>query len=287
MIMMQIFLKNVSFWYGDSDKPVLKDINLKIDKGEFVLITGPSGCGKTTLCRILNGLIPNFYSGKLIGEINILGYDVRKTPTYVLAKNVGMVFQNPENQLFLSSVERELAFGLENLGMHPNEIRKKIYFISEIMGLESILEKAPYELSGGQQQKVAIASMLVMEPKILILDEPTSNLDPISTLNLIKLISDLNRKLDITIIVVEHRLELISPIVSRVILMKDGKIVLDGDPRKIFVEKKAETLGIGIPKVVEIYKELCKENIRLSRVPLSPKELVDEIRRIVYERKDN
>lgn len=279
--MMQIFLKNVSFCYGDSNKPVLKNINLKINKGEFILITGPSGCGKTTLCRILNGLIPNFYSGKLTGEINILGYDVRKTPTYILAKNVGMVFQNPENQLFLSTVERELAFGLENLGTPPDKIRRKIHFISKIMGIEDILGRAPYELSGGQQQKVAIASMLVMEPKVLILDEPTSNLDPISTLNLIKLISDLNRKLGITIIVVEHRLELISQIISRVILMKNGEIILDGDPRKVFIDRRVETLGIGVPKVVEIYKELYKENIRLSRVPLSPEELVNEIRRII------
>ncbi|HDJ89300.1 MAG TPA: ABC transporter ATP-binding protein [Thermoprotei archaeon] len=285
--MLQILLENVSFYYEDSKKPALKNINLKISRGEFILITGPSGCGKTTLCRILNGLIPHFYNGRLEGKINILGKDVRETPTYILAKDVGMVFQNPENQLFLSSVERELAFGLENLGIPPDKIREKIYTISKMLDIEDILEKAPYELSGGQQQKVAIASILIMEPKILILDEPTSNLDPISTLNLVKLISNLNKMLSITIIVVEHRLELISPLVSRIILMKNGRIVLDGDPREVFIKRESDYLGIGIPKVVEVYKELAKENIRLRKVPLSPEELVDEIRRIIYERKDN
>ncbi|OYT31734.1 MAG: energy-coupling factor ABC transporter ATP-binding protein [Thermofilum sp. ex4484_79] len=199
-----IYFRDVSFKYSNSEQFALKDINLNINKGEFVLITGPSGCGKSTLCRIINGLIPHFYGGTLTGEAIVLGYDVSHTPTYVLARYVGMVFQNPENQLFLSSVEKELAFGLENLSIPKPEIEKRVQEVAQLMNIETLLDKAPYELSGGQQQKVAIASVLVMYPKILVLDEPTSNLDPRSAMEIIDLIFRLNKKFGITVIIIEQ-----------------------------------------------------------------------------------
>jgi len=273
-----IYFRDVSFKYSNSEQFALKDINLNINKGEFVLITGPSGCGKSTLCRIINGLIPHFYGGTLTGEAIVLGYDVSRTPTYVLARYVGMVFQNPENQLFLSSVEKELAFGLENLSIPKPEIEKRVQEVAQLMNIETLLDKAPYELSGGQQQKVAIASVLVMYPKILVLDEPTSNLDPRSAMEIIDLIFRLNKKFGITVIIIEHRLELVLEKTTRLIFINKGRIIYDGDPRKILKKEDIDELEFYLPKSVKLYRDLKRIGIELPDVPLSPSELATVLR---------
>ena len=140
--------KNLTYTYPNATKPSIVDVSIKIEKGEFTLITGPSGCGKTTLCRCLNGLIPHFYQGELKGQITVAGLDVTKHPIYELAKHVGLVFQNPENQLFALSVEKDVAFGLENLGFPREEIRKRVDWAMELTGIYDLRERAPYELSG-------------------------------------------------------------------------------------------------------------------------------------------
>ena len=272
--------KNFWFKYVNTDEYALKSINLKIRKGEFILLTGPSGCGKSTLCRAINGLIPHFYEGEYKGEVFVLGKKASKVPTYLLAKNVGMVFQNPENQLFSSTVEREIAFGLENLGMSTIQIKKRVDHVLRLLGLENIRYKQPFELSGGQQQKVAIASILAMEPNIVILDEPTANLDPLSALNLLKLLKDLNKKLKITVIFVEHRLELATRFATRLILMKNGKIIEDGPPRNILLKTASKAAGIGIPKTIEIYKKLMLKGIQLDSPPITPYELAENIKKL-------
>ena len=271
-----IYLKDVTFTYRGNNKPALLKINLKIKEGEFVLITGPSGCGKSTLCRLLNGLIPHFYSGELSGEIKVLGISVIDTPTYELAKYVGMVFQDPENQLFLSTVEREIAFGLENLGLPVKEIKERVEAVISFMGLESIRDKAPYELSGGQQQKVAIASVLAMQPRILVLDEPTANLDPYSSMELLDMIARLNRERKMTIVLVEHRLEALLDKVSRLIIMDNGRIILNDIPSRVIIDKKAKI--VGVPKVIEVYEKLKNYGIDFGNPPLSPEELVNMIK---------
>ena len=275
-------IEDLYFKYEGSEEPALSEVNLKIRSGEYVLITGPSGSGKSTLCRALNGLIPHFYKGEMRGEVRVFGMSVKESPTYELAKYVGMVFQEPENQLFLSNVERELAFGLENLGLPKDVIKRKVKWALKAFRLEDLRDKAPYELSGGQQQKVAIASVLVMEPKILVLDEPTSNLDPLSASEIISLVHKVNKDLGLTVILVEHRLELALRYADRLILMKDGKIVSSGDPRMLMISGEPKKLGVGVPKVVEAYIKLRRRGMELPRVPLSSEELAEGVKEAIY-----
>ncbi|OYT32284.1 MAG: energy-coupling factor ABC transporter ATP-binding protein [Thermofilum sp. ex4484_79] len=265
-------LENVYFRYSGSDEYALENITFKARKGEYILITGPSGCGKSTLTRVLNGLIPNFYEGELKGKIKVAGLDVRETPAYIMAKHVGTVFQDPENQLFLSTVEREIAFGLENLGFPRGEMRKKVENILKMFGLQELRNRAPFELSGGQQQKVAIASIIALQPEILILDEPTANLDPLSAEEVLSLVDKLVKELSMLAIVIEHRLEIALKYSTRMIIMDKGKIIADGNPREVILKDEAKK--VGIPKVVEVYRRLSLEGVRLRSVPLSPSEFV-------------
>lgn len=202
--------KNLSFTYAGAEKPSMEDVNISIEKGEFVILTGPSGCGKTTFCRCLNGLIPNFYTGDLKGVLEVDGLDVNGKSTAELATHIGFVFQNPENQLFSLSVERDVAFGLENLGVPKEEAIERVHWAMEATGILDLRNKAPYELSGGQQQRAAIAGILAMRPSVLVLDEPTSFLDPKSAEEIIEVIAKLSRELQLTTLLVEHRLDVVS-----------------------------------------------------------------------------
>src|SRR4030066_186626 len=226
--------KNVTYAYQNATKPSIIDVSIKIEKGEFTLITGPSGGEKTTLCRCFNGLIPHFYQGELTGDITVTGLNVVEHEIHELARHVGLVFQNPENQLFALSVEKDVAFGLENLGMPRDQMKDRVNWALQMTGIEELRERAPHELSGGQQQRVAIASVLAMQPEIMIFDEPTSFLDPLGAQKIFEVINDLKRKLGVTIILVEHRLDLAAKYADQVIIMDAGKIVLDGEPREIF-----------------------------------------------------
>ncbi|MCD6155320.1 MAG: ABC transporter ATP-binding protein [Candidatus Verstraetearchaeota archaeon] len=268
-----IRVKGLSYRYPGSSRTVLKNITLNIDEGEYVVITGPSGCGKTTLCRCFNGLIPHFYGGNLEGEIIVNGFPVKETSTSTLAQYVGMVFQEPESQLFLLSVEREVAFGLENLGLPREEIVKRVDEALKLVGISHLRDRAPHELSGGEQQKVALAACIAMQPKILVLDEPTANLDPISAVNILNLLQSLRNKLGVTIILVEHRLEAVASVADRFIVMNDGMIVSDGDPRDVLSSTNIEGLGVGVPKVIQLYKDLKRRNVIFNLVPLTPKEV--------------
>jgi len=273
--------KELTYTYPIGEKPAFEDVNLQIKKGEFVIITGPSGCGKTTLCRCFNGLIPHFYGGKLEGEITVCGLRVRDHPTYEIAQHVGMVFQNPENQLFALSVEKDVAFGLENLGVSREEIRRRVDWALKITGTYDLRNRAPYELSGGQQQRVAIASVLAMNPEVIVLDEPTSFLDPIGAEQIFNVINRLNKDLGITIVLVEHRLDMISKYADRVVIMQNGRIVLDGDPREVFISEEAHLIGVGIPKATMLYKILGSRGVSLKRVPLSSDEACQSIIEVI------
>lgn len=271
--------ENLTYTYPSGTKPSIRDVSIKIEKGEFVLITGPSGCGKTTLCRCFNGLIPHFYQGELKGEITVAGLRISEQPIYKMAKHVGLVFQNPENQLFALSVEKDVAFGLENLGVPREEMRKRVDWALNLTGICDLRERAPHELSGGQQQRVAIASVLAMQPEIIVLDEPTSFLDPLGAKKIFEVIYDLNRKLRITVVLVEHRLDLTAKYANHIVVMDDGKIVLDGEPRKILGSEEARLIGVGIPKPTRLYQILQKDRVSLSNtIPLSSDEMAAMLR---------
>ena len=266
--------KNLTYTYPGGTKPSINSISIKVKKGEFVLITGPSGCGKTTLCRCFNGLIPHFYQGELKGEITVAGMDTTTHETHAMAKSVGLVFQNPENQLFALSVEKDVAFGLENLGVPREEMRKRVEWALRITNIYDLRERSPHEVSGGQQQRVAIAAVLAMQPEIIVLDEPTSFLDPVSAEKIFKVIHELNKKLGITVVLVEHRLDLTAKYADHIIIMDEGKICFDGNPREILNTEETRLIGVGIPKATFLYHILRKDGINLGNLtPLSSEEL--------------
>jgi energy-coupling factor transporter ATPase len=266
--------KNLTYTYPGGAKPSINDVSIKVEKGEFVLITGPSGCGKTTLCRCFNGLIPHFYQGELKGEITVAELDATKHPTYEMAKHVGLVFQNPENQLFALSIEKDVAFGLENLGFPREEMRKRVDWALNLTDIYDLRERSPYEVSGGQQQRVAIAAVLAMQPEIIVLDEPTSFLDPLSAEKIFEVIHELNKKLGITVVLVEHRLDLTAKYADHIIIMDEGKVLFDGNPREILNTEEVRLIGVGIPKATLLYQMLRKEGVNLSdATPLSSEEM--------------
>lgn len=266
--------KNLTYIYPGGTKRSINNVSLKVEKGEFVLITGPSGCGKTTLCRCFNGLIPHFYQGELKGEITVADMDVTKHETHAMAKNVGLVFQNPENQLFALSVEKDVAFGLENLGMPREEMQKRVEWALKLTDIYDLRERSPHEVSGGQQQRVAIAAVLAMQPEIIVLDEPTSFLDPLSAEKIFEVIHDLNKNLGITVVLVEHRLDLTAKYADHIIIMDEGAVCFDGNPREILNTEETRLIGVGIPKATLLYHILKKDGVDLGDVtPLSSEEL--------------
>lgn len=271
--------RKLTYAYPNASEPSITDISLNIEEGEFALVTGPSGCGKTTLCRCFNGLIPHFYQGEFKGSISAVGFNVNETPVHELARHVGLVFQNPENQLFALSVEKDVAFGLENLGISRAEMRRKVDWAMDLTGIRDLRERPPHELSGGQQQRVAIASVLAMEPEVMVLDEPTSFLDPLSAKRIFEVIKELNRKLGMTVILVEHRLDLTAAFSDHLIVMDGGKVVLDGKPREVLRSEEARLIGIGIPKATRLYQILKKDGVTLNpTIPLSSGEMAEQLK---------
>jgi energy-coupling factor transporter ATP-binding protein EcfA2 len=267
-----IKLDDFSFKYYGAECLALKKIDLSIEEGEYVVITGPSGCGKTTLCRTINALVPQFHRGYIAGNVVIDGKNTRENTVAELSSVAGLVFQQPENQLVTLNVEKEIAFGPENLGVDPVEIRRRVEELIELLDLEHLREKHPHEMSGGEQQRVAMAATLALKPKILVADEPTSNLDPRSAEIILELISSLNKQ-DMTVILVEHRLDLVSKDASRIILMDKGCIVADGPPREILSQDICQEIGVGVPKATLVYKRLKEQGIDLLDVPLTGDEL--------------
>lgn len=246
-----------------------------------MVLTGPSGCGKTTLCRCFNGLVPHFYGGKLEGNVVVTGLKVGEHSIYELARHIGLVFQNPENQLFALSVEKDVAFGLENLGIPRSDIRKQVDWALEITGITDLQDRPPHELSGGQQQRVAIACVLAMQPDVMILDEPTSFIDPVGAQKIFDVINELNKKLGITVILVEHRLDLASKYADHVIVMDEGKVVLDGEPREVFNSDSARLIGVGIPKATRLYQILKEKGVSLKKVPVNSEEASQLLREVL------
>jgi energy-coupling factor transporter ATP-binding protein EcfA2 len=219
------------------------------------------------------------------GETTVAGMNISEHPIYELAKHVGLVFQNPENQLFALSVEKDVAFGLENLGTQRETMREKVDWALELTRIYDLRERAPYELSGGQQQRVAIASVLAMQPEVMVLDEPTSFLDPLSARRIFEVIHQLNKTLGITVILVEHRLDLTAKYTNHIIVMNEGRVVLDGDPREVLQSEETRLIGVGIPKATLLYQVLRKSGMKLGgRLPLDSEEMAATLKEVLVDR---
>lgn len=275
-----IKIENLTFFYSDAERPALKNINLEIQDGEFLLVTGSSGGGKSSLCRCFNGLIPHFYGGRVAGRVEVQGLDVMRHSTKELATKVGMIFQDPENQLVAMDVEREIAFGMENLAFPKGLIAKRIEESLYTLGISDLRFRQVHELSGGEKQKVAIASVLALHPDILVLDEPTSELDPQGAEDVLTAVERLNDELGITIILIEHRMDRVVQHVDRLIVMYQGEIVADGAPRQVLGDSKVAETGVGIPPIIKLAHGLRNRGISVNNTPLTIKEgraMLDEV----------
>jgi len=278
-----IRIDNLNFTYNGVDEPALQNVNLTIEDGEFVLITGPSGGGKSTLCRCFNGLVPHFYGGTIDGRVEVQGMDIMKHPPKELAMKVGMVFQDPENQMVTTDVEREIAFGLENLGFPVNLIARRIEEALDTAGIAGLRFRKHHELSSGEKQKVVIASVLALHPKILVLDEPTSELDPQSAEEVLRLLERLNDELGITIILIEHRLDRVIHLVDRILVISEGRILANGQPREVMDNTNLKSLDIGIPPVIRLMQQLRGNNIFTDELPLTVKDARLKLQKVLQK----
>ena len=274
-------VRDLYYTYPNATSPALRGVNLTINEGEFVLLTGPSGCGKTTFCRTLNGLIPYFYNGDLKGKVKVAGMNVADHTTPELARQIGLIFQNPDNQIFALIVEKDVAFGLENLGVPKEKMMQEIDWALKMTGIDDLRERATHELSGGQKQRLSIASILAMRPKILILDEPTSFLDPIGAERVFNVLKTLNSEHGITVLLIEHRVDLAAKHVDRVVIFADGRVVNNGPPEEIFTLDETRLAGVGIPKIVELTKRLMTKGLKFEKMPLSPEAFIKQLDKLL------
>lgn len=281
--------KNLSFVYREEDmesgevkeEEVLKDINIKIEKGSFTAVLGHNGSGKSTLAKHFNAIL--LPSG---GKVYVKGMDTSdENNVFNIRQSAGMVFQNPDNQMVAALVEDEVAFAPENLGVEPKEIRRRVDECLKIVNMTKYAESSPSKLSGGQKQRVAIASVLAMNPEILILDEPTAMLDPKGRSEVIKTIKMLNKEKSITVVLITHYMDEAAQ-ADRTVVIDDGKIVLDGTPKEVFKNvEKLKSLGLDVPQVTELAYELRKIGIEISDDVLTVDECFDEIIKILGETK--
>lgn len=274
-----IELKNVTYKYDAEAEPVLKDVSFKVETGEFVLIVGASGSGKTTLCQTFNGIIPGMLGGELMGEIIVDDKEVLELDLKDMANSIGMVFQDPDGQLCNVYVEDEVAFAPENLMIAPDEIRERVTTALNQVGMADFRQRKVFEMSGGQKQKVGVASILSMQPHILVLDNATANLDPQATKDVFDLMKKLYEEKKHTIVVVESKIDDLIHLVDRLVVMDEGRIICDGPPQQVLQEngKKLKELGLWLPEITELALELEAEGYRFESFPLSVQDAYEQM----------
>lgn len=270
-------LEDVSYKYPLEDKEILKNINLDIKKGEFWAVIGKNGSGKTTLCNVLRRFVPDFYKGELKGRITLEGKELKDYSTKEIVQKVGFVFQNPFTQIsgVKETVFEEIAFGLENLALDAEYIRKRVEETLKLLRIEELRDKNPYELSGGQGQKVALASIIAMDPEIMVIDEPTSQLDPKGTEEIFEII-DILKKEGKTIILVEHKLELIAEYAEKVMVLDEGEMILSGNTEDVLKNKILIEKEIGIPQYAALaYRLMDEGKVKFEEIPITKEKAVE------------
>ena len=283
-----IEIKELTFKYSGSKKNALENVSLTIEKGDFVGLIGESGAGKTTLCSCINGLIPHHYTGDFYGSVKIQGTDTFDIEPGKLALKVGSVFQDVDSQLVSFFVEDEILFGLENFGIPKYQIEQRITAALEALEIQELRHREISTLSGGQKQKVAIAAILALEPDILVLDEPTGELDPASSVQIFKLLQKLNKEKGITIVVAEQKIMLLCEYVKKLIVFEKGTLIHYGEIRSTLThQKEMEEAGINCPRVLTLTSRMAEEGLvpdsytKEDRICLNAEECADFIRKVM------
>lgn len=270
---------NLSYLYNKEEILVLDSVDLNVKKGEFLCVLGHNGSGKSTLAKHFNGIL--LPTG---GTCYVSGIDTKdEEKIFDIRKNVGMVFQNPDNQLVATIVEDDVAFALENLGIEPEEIRKRVDYALKSVGLYDHRKDAPHKLSGGQKQRVAIAGVIALRPECIVLDEPTAMLDPSGRKEVIDTLLKLNKEYGLTIILITHYMEE-AILADRVVVLDNGQILLDDIPKKIFENVALiKSIGLDVPQTTELLYELYKDGIKVSFENLTVNECVLELKKLLEE----
>ena len=274
-------LENVNYKYPLEEKNTLQNINIEIKKGEFWAVIGKNGSGKTTLCNILRRFVPDFYKGELTGKITLEGKELKDYSQKEIVQKIGFVFQNPFTQIsgVKNTVFEEIAYGLENLGIEREIIISEVEKILKLLEIERLRDKNPYNLSGGQKQRVALASIIAMNPDILVIDEPTSQLDPKGTEDIFKIINLMANE-GKTIILVEHKLELIAEYAENILVLDEGEIILSGKASEVLNNKILLEKEIGMTQYSMLAYKLEKaRKIELEEIPITKEKTVELLKK--------
>lgn len=277
-------LENVTYRYKQLDEngrqlelpPAVNDVSFDVEEGEFIALVGHNGSGKSTLAKLFNGLLKP-KSGKIL----VLGQDTSDEKLlYEIRKNVGVVFQNPDNQMVATLVEDDVAFGPENIGLPPEEIGKRLDFALKAVGMEAYRNTAAHRLSGGQKQRIAIAGVLAVMPRILVLDESTAMLDPQGRREVLTVVKKLNRELKITVVLITHFMEEAAQ-ADRILVMDDGRLALSGTPREVFSKRDfLDSIGLDVPLPAAVGSLLAAKGCQLPETVLDEDELVEALCRL-------
>ena len=274
-------IENVNYKYPLEDKQALKNINIEIKKGEFWAVIGKNGSGKTTFCNMLRRFVPDFYKGELTGKIMLEDKELKDYSQKELVQKIGFVFQNPFTQIsgVKDTVFEEIAYGLENLGLDKEEIISRVEKILKLLEIEKLRERNPYDLSGGQKQRVALASIIAMDPDILVIDEPTSQLDPKGTEDIFKIINLMANE-GKTIILVEHKLELIAEYAQNILVLDEGEIILSGKAEEVLNNKILLEKEIGMTQYSILAYELEKaRKVEFEEIPITKEKTVELLKK--------
>jgi energy-coupling factor transporter ATP-binding protein EcfA2 len=255
-------VEKLSYKYPSSEEWVLHNINFTVEKGEFLGIVGPTGAGKTTLALCLRGLIPHNFGGSIAGKVLINGQNTLEKSPGALADQVGIVFQNAETQAVGLTVLEDFAFGLENMQLSKEEMQQRIQRVAEIVGLAELFERQPWALSGGQKQRLAIGGVLVMEPNVLILDEPTAELDPVGKTEVFRIVAALQEERDLTIVMIEHEVETLADVADRILVLDQGEVALLAPPEEAFRQIDLfHRVRERVPFVAELLQDLIDRGL--------------------------
>lgn len=268
-----IKLEDVTFTYATAKEPSIKNISLSMEKGKFYALVGANGSGKTTICNVIRGFAPHFYTGQLQGNVSVFNQDISNQNLGQLSESIGFVFQNPFVQISGSkdTVFEEVAFGLENLGIDVDKIKKRVNEILKLVEIEELRDKNPLELSGGQKQRVALAAILAMDPPIMVIDEPTSQLDPQGTEDIFKIIKLLKQQ-GKTILLVEHKIESIAEYADYIYVLDKGELVMHGTTKEVFTKDELLCHCVSLPCYAHAGLELRREAVELLEIPVNKEE---------------